>query len=442
MVIGAAMGKETTVAAESAKTADKIRVQPAFPQIPAKLAIPYVALSVLVMSFSSLFSVLPILLFLLLWMRHAFYKGVFMLRPSASLVTVAALPFLACYSIFWSLQPGRSLYAGAEFFAMALCAVVIGRSVSAGVFGRGLTLGIAVALAITFADGTYAVDYESQRSALVGLFGSKNQVGFIASLGIYAALVLMFSRIGGWQKLFFAVLPFTICVPALYASHSATSLASLVLGLAAAAALFLLTRLGPRRRNAGAALAALALATLVVVILALGADITSPVLEALGKSPTLTGRTYLWGEGIRLGMEHPLLGHGYAAFWTEGNAEAERLWKKFFIAAKSGFHFHNLFVQGFIDLGFAGVAVLAALMATALIQSLRSVWRESSAESFYCFGVAFIFLVRAVVEVDLMGPFGIGPLLFLPIIPMLAAGRPRQDQPDQTVARQCPLSNP
>ena len=411
-----------------AKNARGTTAQTAFPEIPAKRAILYVALSVLVMSFSSMFSVVPILLFLLLWMRHAFYKGVFMLRPTASLALTVALPFLACYSIFWSQQPGRSLYSGLEFLAMALCAVIIGRGVSAVVFARGLTLGIAIALVITFADGTYAVDYESQRSALVGLFGSKNQVGFLASIGVYTSLVLFFSRIGGWQKFFFAVLPFAVCLPALYASHSATSLASLVLGIGAAAALFCLTRLGHGRRNVGAALVAFTFATLAVIILAVGADITSPVLEALGKSPTLTGRTYLWGEGIRLGMEHPLLGQGYAAFWTPGNGEAERLWEKFFIAARTGFHFHNLFVQGFIDLGFAGVVILAALMGTTLIQSLRAVWRESGADSFYAFGIVFIFLVRGIVEVDLMGPFGLGPLLFLPLIPMLAAARLRRSQ--------------
>ncbi|MBU6474399.1 MAG: hypothetical protein KGQ70_00400, partial [Alphaproteobacteria bacterium] len=49
----------------------------AFPSVPDGAAMFYVAISAVIMAFSSLFTIFPILVFLLLWFRHAFYKGVF-----------------------------------------------------------------------------------------------------------------------------------------------------------------------------------------------------------------------------------------------------------------------------------------------------------------------------------------------------------------------------
>ncbi len=58
------------------------------------------------------------------------------------------------------------------------------------------------------------------------------------------------------------------------------------------------------------------------------------VLGAFGKDATLTGRTYLWAEGLRAVGETPVVGVGYQAYWVQGFSEAERLWEEFYIRAQ------------------------------------------------------------------------------------------------------------
>ena len=63
-------------------------------------------------------------------------------------------------------------------------------------------------------------------------------------------------------------------------------------------------------------------------------------------------------------MDDPILGVGYDAFWVPGTHEAEVLWQQFGIIERSGFHFHNLVINEFVDLGLLGLSfwVLAYLL--------------------------------------------------------------------------------
>ena len=87
-----------------------------------------------------------------------------------------------------------------------------------------------------------------------------------------------------------------------------------------------------------------------------------------------------------------------------------------------GFHFHDLFIETFVELGAVGVILIVAIMLTTCWKSIRLIIRHGmSVEYVYALGAAFMFLVRAVVEVDLIGTFMIGPVLFFSVIPRLAA---------------------
>jgi hypothetical protein len=57
------------------------------------------------------------------------------------------------------------------------------------------------------------------------------------------------------------------------------------------------------------------------VLAALNFGAADMVLGAFGKDSTLTGRTYLWQQGIDAAANTPLLGVGYAAYWVQGFSE-------------------------------------------------------------------------------------------------------------------------
>jgi exopolysaccharide production protein ExoQ len=150
-------------------------------------------------------------------------------------------------------------------------------------------------------------------------------------------------------------------------------------------------------------------------------DVHEIVLKHFGKNTTLTGRTYLWGEAMKEGMKAPLFGHGYSAFWVEGQPKAEYLWMKFGVRARIGFHFHNVYFETFVELGMFGVAIIAYLMLANCWRSTRMILHNGiSVEYMYALGVSILFFIRAMVEVDILGTFSIGPFLFYSVIPRLA----------------------
>ncbi len=89
----------------------------------------------------------------------------------------------------------------------------------------------------------------------------------------------------------------------------------------------------------------------------------------LGKDSTLTGRTYLWQQGIEAAKASPLVGVGYQAYWVQGFSEAERLWEEFYIGSRAGFHFHNTFIEAVVETGLIGLILLTM------------VWSQRSSDS-------------------------------------------------------------
>ncbi len=385
----------------------------AYPCIPDFAAMLYVALSTVIMAFSSLFTVFPILVFLALWFRHIFYKGAFILRPSSALFAAVMFPFLACYSVFWSDYPSTSLYHGTELLTLAVSAIIIARTVRVKPFVKGMILGIVAVMGITLASGVYATDYLTHARALMGYFGSKNEVGFFAEIGIYLSLLLLAARTTFFEKLAFILLPLGLCAVCLALSKSATSIASLALVLGLTAGIAVLMRLPRQLRGLMLTGAILSLMTGGLLVIATRFDVINAVLHTFGKDSTLTGRTYLWSEGIKNGLLHPALGYGYSAFWVAARPAAQWYWHEFFITNATGFHFHNLYIQTFVDLGLAGALLMAWLIASSSWRSFALVWRRGmTLETGLLFGLAFLFFFRSPFEVDTLGPYGMGPLLF------------------------------
>ena len=92
-------------------------------------------------------------------------------------------------------------------------------------------------------------------------------------------------------------------------------------------------------------------------------------------------------------METPFLGHGYQAFWVEGRHKAELLWQKFGIPSRIGFHFHNLFIEAFVELGSLGVILMLGVMLTACWKSIRLAIRHGlSVEYVYALSMSFMYL--------------------------------------------------
>jgi exopolysaccharide production protein ExoQ len=139
----------------------------------------------------------------------------------------------------------------------------------------------------------------------------------------------------------------------LWTANSVTSLSCFVMGTLVLVA----TRRFKLHRKATAA-HILVLVVLLFSFSVVFLDVASVLLEALGRNPTLTGRTDVWTHVIPLNP-NPLLGAGYESFWL-----GERLQKMWSIYWWHPNEAHNGYLEVFLNLGWIGVVLLGALMVT------------------------------------------------------------------------------
>ncbi len=402
------------------KTDSGIKMRPDntnyMPQLGDGMAIICMIITCIIMAHGGLFGFISILVFYAMWLPRLRYRGIVTIRPTKDVITVTLFPLFACLSVLWSVAPMITAYTSLEYLSGVVCAIIIARVVSTLAYMRGLSLGAMIIIVASIASNRYGVDPFSGNYSLIGLFGSKNQVGLFAEIGIISGIISFFRPQRFISRIFFCMFPVLICCAGLYLSKSASSTLSLCLVFVVIGGVYLVTRLPRKYRG----FACTMLMVWFVTIIAAGAAMNwqEAVLQAFGKNATLTGRTFLWDKGMESAMHTPLLGHGYNAFWILGNPVAEQLWYKFDIDTRQGFHFHNVYVEIFVELGAIGLFLLVLLMLNNIFQSLKLVLKHGMRVD-YIFTLAIIIMlfVRSFVEADIWGTFSIGPILFYSIIP-------------------------
>lgn len=83
-------------------------------------------------------------------------------------------------------------------------------------------------------------------------------------------------------------------------------------------------------------------------------------LESMGRNPTLTGRTELWATILNF-SGNPLLGTGFDSFWL--GKRLENIWATGSLL-KGVNEAHNGYLETYLNLGWIGVTLLAALIVT------------------------------------------------------------------------------
>ena len=387
------------------------------PEVPATAM---VALTTIIVAHSNLIGFIAIIAFYLLWLPQIFLRPRLILnKPGISLFIL--LPSLICtYSFFWSQVPQRSLYFGLQFVSMVICSIIIARCCSINSLVRGLVIGSALILVASISSGHYHQDYFTGELSLFGYFGSKNQVGLYADISILSSLLILFN--GTKPEKFFLALPaIAISCIALVLCRSAGSLAALLLTIAAFTALFAFTKLKSPLRQITFAFMLLSIIIATIFIHVHSVDLSGAALNSMGKDSTLTGRTYLWGEGIKAALQRPILGYGYSAFWAPGMPLAERYWAEFGIPDRTGFHFHNLLIQTQVDIGIFGLISIIGILIGNLFGAIRHCLRNGlTYVGGYTFIVATLFGIRCFVEVDFLGQYNTGTLMVFSVLPILS----------------------
>jgi O-antigen ligase len=183
-------------------------------------------------------------------------------------------------------------------------------------------------------------------------------------------------------------------------ARSSTALAGSVLGVGVLIVLWN----GPtiRRHVALSALTGL----LLLGILEFAFDPYKAVVQSLGRDPTLTDRTKLWGDVLPM-VASPLLGAGFESFWLGDRLEA--LWRKWHWQPNQA---HNGYIETYLNLGVIGLALLLGVLLAAFRGIASQLRTDRGLPSLY---MAFlvVILVYNYTEATFKGVHIVWTLLFI-----------------------------
>lgn len=368
-----------------------------------------VAISIWAFSYSSVFGQILILAYYAVWLPLILVDYRRLLRHASSAWLPLAFAIYVCLSVFWSDAPGITLRTAIQYCSHIACAYIAARTVSVRTLTIGSLIGIFLVLLYSLKVGGYSYDVLDGTYNFVGAFSSKNQIGFVASLGVYFCIVFLAFLRRGRISLFLTAPVVVLSAYMLVVAHSATSMASIPAVLALVALLAMAKKLSLRYRRV---VFLVGTCGLVAVTLVVFAGLLDFVLGVFGKDSTLTGRTYLWEQGWNAAQQAPILGVGYAAYWVQGFAEAERLWDEFYITTRGGFHFHNTYIEALVELGYVGATLISLIIVRTLWGHISAlIFRTWQAESMILAGVMVLLFIRSFVEVETINPYIMGSFL-------------------------------
>lgn len=294
-------------------------------------------------------------------------------RPAQSLRVILrywpayALVLLALVSVFWSEQPDKTLRTALTTLMLAFSAVVFATRV-------GITRAVSALFLASFVMAIIQLASHRTGAAVegmvpIGLMGAKNGFSFFGQQLLVLSLAM---ALDGKQPRPLRWLTLPAILMALYilaATHSAGGMVSAAIGSVILIGMVVIGR-------ASAQMRALCLIAMVVICAPLAVshqEVETAASEfsqdVLKKDTTLTGRAYLWYRAQPIMAQKPWLGHGFQAFWTQGNEDAEGLWNWAKNKSRGGFNFHNTYIEMRVDLGMVG---LIGLVGTLVIMVLLS----------------------------------------------------------------------
>ena len=294
---------------------------------------------------------------LILWLRNC--KGTIKLllneRPILFLV------LLAIASVLWSDAPATTFRRSLALAGTCLIALYFAVRFKIREQLQLLTwaLGICMACSLVFGIFHWGISVDNLEGAWFGIYTQRNSLGSMMVLSMLLFLVwgqIQTSR--KWLAWMFAAISFCL----IFLSGSMTSL------IVACVLLLSLPMIRFLRSFKRAGTVIFISAVLIVWFAIRAGASVETTAEAMGRDPSLTGRTELWAVSALIGFDRPWLGFGYNAFWLGENGESADVWKVVGWAAPSA---HNGLLEIWLDLGVMGVAIAAFSFAMCWRKALR-----------------------------------------------------------------------
>lgn len=316
------------------------------------------------------------------------------------------LPLLAVASAGWSDVPGASFRYGLQLLVTVVIGTAIAGTVPLPRIPLIVFIGTGVATLIGIASGRTGTSLEGE--VLIGLAGSKNQMGYISLFWLSSALCVMASSRSGWLLRIAAFLSVGLAFYMIWQGHATTALISAIVAVAILGVLGVASLLP----SGGRLFSLCAMALLLIPAAAALPQIEDYAdhirADVLQKDAGLTGRSLLWESADELIARRPVTGYGYKAIWM--GEQGVGLLARNEQRDGRAFHFHDTIRELRVDLGIPGLVLFLVPLGYVLIRLVPLLVAEiTPARAFLAVTLLLICLrIRTELEV---GPFLIDTVL-------------------------------
>ena len=331
-------------------------------------------------------------------------------RAWPAVLAWACIVSLAFASKYWSIDPSMT---GRRVIAMIISgsfAMYLGTTFHGHCLPRLLThcafiMGL-LSILMVFAVPSIGVHQDVNAGMWRGIWYEKNQMGMVMAAGGTAAAAWAASEDRRWKTPLLTIL---LCFLLVLAARSKTSLLCIMLGVGMVGALWTLKRGGP----------ALAVAAVWMGVVGGAAGWwlwtyeSAEILAALGKDPSLTGRTGIWDALFVKIAERPWTGYGYNAFWGLDSEPA--LWVRY----QTGWvvpSAHNGWIDVLVQLGWPGAILVGTLTALTVLITLVRVGGAGGREGYWALGYFTAFFRLSLSESILLSHQNLPWVLFLAML--------------------------
>jgi len=300
-------------------------------------------------------------------------------------------------SKYWSIDPGvttrRTIaLALSSVFAIYLGAMFRGPHLPRVVMISCLLMGLG-SLVMVFAFPAIGVHQYDNAGLWRGLWYEKNQMGVVMVAGVIAATACLASADNRRVNLsmILSALTVVVCALLVLATQSKTSLLCMIVGVGLIGGLWAM-------RRGGAAFTVVCLwIGVVLAAFILYLVITEPavILKALGKDPSLTGRTDIWAALMRKVAERPWTGFGYQAFWGRSSVPAEWIRQETQWPVPSA---HNGWIDLLVQLGWPGAVLVGFTMLLTFIILIARLGGAGAREGYFSLAYFAVFLLLSLSE--------------------------------------------